>query len=180
MSQVQQPTGGFKRVRLKTQGAAIVSVRSLKKHCNFMVEAIEANLRITLSHMVGLISQTFDLTPTQKTVWKHLDAIAYTIKLIRFKLKNAYTHENKKKRKVFVEKLLDYQGLNMPIVYINETNLNIHIPRSEEKSARGTRCLTVSAGSKGANVHTISVISSLGLIHYELRKGSFNKENAIE
>ncbi|KAF7692991.1 hypothetical protein CDIK_2320 [Cucumispora dikerogammari] len=151
-----------------------------EEHRNFMVEAIEANPRITLSHMVGLISQTFGLTLTQKTVWKHLDAMAYTIKSIRFKPENANTFENKEKRKVFVEKLFNYQGFNMPIVYMDETKLNIHISRSERRSARGTRCSTVSAGYKSANVHTIGAISNLGLIHYELRRGSFKKENAIE
>ena len=151
-----------------------------EEHRNFMVEAIEANPRITLSQLVGLISQTFDLTLTPKTVWKHLDAMAYTVKSIRFEPENANTPENKEKRKVFVEKLLEYQGLNMPIVYMDETNLNIHISRSEGRSARGTRCSTIAAGSKGANVHTIGAISSLGLIHYELRRGSFKKENAAE
>ncbi|KAF7685189.1 hypothetical protein CDIK_4062 [Cucumispora dikerogammari] len=39
-----------------------------EEHRNFMVEAIKANPRITLSHIIGLISQTFGLTLTQKTV----------------------------------------------------------------------------------------------------------------
>ncbi|KAF7688383.1 hypothetical protein CDIK_2930, partial [Cucumispora dikerogammari] len=151
-----------------------------EKHRNLMVKAIEANPWIALSHMVDLIPQTFGLTLTQKTVWKHLDAMTYTIKLIRFESENANTPENKEKRIAFVEKLFDYQGLNMPIVYMDETNLNIHISKSEGWSARGTRFSTVSAGSKGANVHTIGAISNLGLIHYELRRGSFKKENAIE
>ncbi|KAF7685182.1 hypothetical protein CDIK_4069 [Cucumispora dikerogammari] len=68
----------------------------------------------------------------------------------------------------------------MPIVFMNETDINIHISRSERRSDRGTRCSTVTASSKEANVHIIGAISSLGLIHYELKKDSFKKESASE
>ncbi|KAF7696498.1 hypothetical protein CDIK_1824 [Cucumispora dikerogammari] len=106
--------------------------------------------------------------------------MAYTLKTIRFEPERANVLKNKEKRKVFVEKLLEYQGLNMLIVFMDETNINIHISRSEGRSARGTRCSTVAAGSKGANVYIIGAISSLGLIYYKLKKGSFKKENAAE
>ncbi|KAF7688372.1 hypothetical protein CDIK_2941 [Cucumispora dikerogammari] len=106
--------------------------------------------------------------------------MAYTIESIRFEPENARIPKNKEKRKVFAEKLFDYQGLNMPIVYMDETNLNIHISKSEGEFARGTRCSTVAAKTKDANVYTIGAISNLGLIHYELKRGSLKKENAVE
>ncbi|KAF7685812.1 hypothetical protein CDIK_3439 [Cucumispora dikerogammari] len=145
-----------------------------------MARSIEHNPRITLNGLKDLLLQHFDLNISHQTVSRHLDAMAYTLKTIRFEPERANVLENKEKRKIIVEKLLEYQGINMPIVFMNETNINIHISRSEGRSARGTRCSTVTACSKGSNVHIIGAISSLGLIHYELKRGSFKKENAAE
>ena len=38
----------------------------------------------------------------------------------------------------------------------------------------------MAAGSRGANIHVIGCISSLGLIHHEVRRGSFKKADAIQ
>ena len=56
--------------------------------------------------------------------------LAYTVEAVRFKPERANTAENKEKHKQFVEKLIAYQGRNIPIVFMNERNLNIYIPRS--------------------------------------------------
>ena len=63
---------------------------------------------------------------------------------------------------------------------MDETNFNLHFTRKEGRSLRGTRCTTVAAGSRGANVHLIGCISSIGLIHHEVRRGSLKKEDATE
>ena len=85
-----------------------------------------------------------------------------------------------KKRGEFIEKLVTFQSRNISILFMDESNLNIHISRSEGRSLRGTRCSTVVAGSKGANVHMIGCIGPLGLLHFQSRRGSFKKEDAIE
>ena len=38
----------------------------------------------------------------------------------------------------------------------------------------------MAAGSKGANVHIIGCISSMGLIHHEVKRGSFKKPDAVQ
>ncbi|KAF7702762.1 hypothetical protein CDIK_0391 [Cucumispora dikerogammari] len=63
---------------------------------------------------------------------------------------------------------------------MDETNLNIHLSRTEKRSLRESRCSTVDAATKGANVHVITAISTPRLIHYELRRGSLMIENAVE
>ena len=45
---------------------------------------------------------------------------------------------------------------------------------------RGTRCTIAAAASKGANIHVIGFISTLGLIHHEVRRGAFHREDACE
>lgn len=68
----------------------------------------------------------------------------------------------------------------MPILYMDETNFNLFISRTCGRSRKGSRCSTVAAGSRGANVHLIGCISSLGMIYNELRRGSFKQETARE
>ena len=148
-------------------------------HREHMVSMIESNCRITLGEIVASLAEKFDLHVCAQTVSNHLDSMVYTLKSVRFEPERANHPDNKIKRKQFVEKLLNYQGQNIPIVFMDETNLNIHISRSEGRSVKGSRCTTVAAGSKGANVHCIGAISNLGLIHYELKRGSFKKENAL-
>ena len=63
---------------------------------------------------------------------------------------------------------------------MDETNFNILISHSEGRSVQGTRCTVAAAGSKGANIHVIGCISTLGLIHYEVRQGAFYHEDACK
>ena len=131
------------------------------------------NPRITLAS----ISEIYSVSVSNPTIATHLDAMTYTLKTVRFEREKANCLENKIK-KAFVENLLEVQAQNVPIVFMHKTNLNIHISRTEGRSVRGSRCTTVAAGSKGANVHVIGAISNLGIVHYELKRGSFKKENA--
>lgn len=147
-------------------------------HVDFMVEKIEENARITLKQIVEALHQEFGLRVSKPTVSRHLDAKSYTLKDVRFEPERANTVENKRKRKEFVTELLKLQSENLPIIFMDETNFNIHISRKEGWSKKGTRCSTVAAGSRGANVHVIGAISQLGLVHHEVRRGSFKKEDA--
>ena len=63
---------------------------------------------------------------------------------------------------------------------MDESNTNIHISRREGRSLRGTRCTTVAAGSKGANVHMIGCMSNAGFLHYEIKRGAFKSDQACE
>ena len=135
-----------------------------------MVQLIEANPRITLGEIAASISEIYSVSVSNPTIATHLDAMTYTLKTVRFEKEKANCLEN----------LLEVQAQNVPIVFMDETNLNIHISRTEGRSVRGSRCTTVAAGSKGANVHVIGAISNLKIVHYELKRDSFKKENAQE
>ena len=104
----------------------------------------------------------------------------YSLKSVRFEPEAANSAVNKEKRKVFAEALLSAQSQNLPILFMDETNFNLHITRSQGRSQRGIRCTTVPASPKGANIHVVGCIGSLGLIHYEVRRGSFKKDSAQE
>ena len=91
-------------------------------HREFMVEMIESNAKVTLAEIVAGIQQKFGLRVCKSTVCNHLDAMTYTVKNVHYEPEKANTVENKEKRKQFVQKLLDYQGRNLPIVYVYGPN----------------------------------------------------------
>ena len=101
----------------------------------------------------------------------------YSLKRVRFEPERANTSENKEKRKLFVQELLAHQSRNVPLLYVDKTNLNIHISRSVGRSLIGRRCTVVASGS---NVYKIGCIGSLGLTHHEIKRGSFRREEAMQ
>jgi hypothetical protein len=106
--------------------------------------------------------------------------LTYTIKNVRFEPERANSVENKIKRKFLFEKLLNFQSGDLPICFMDETNFNIHISRSDARSLKGTRFTTLAAGFKGCNIHTIGCMSNIGVIQYEIRRGAFRSEQACD
>ena len=150
----------------------------LEEHKNFMVEEIEKNPRITLEEIKMGIGEKFNLGISKESIRNHLDNMLYTLKDIRYEPERGNCDENKLKRKEFAVALLEYQSSSLPIVFMDETNFNLHISRGHGRSLSGKRCTVVAAGSKGANIHLIGAISDIGLVHHEIRRGSFRKEEA--
>jgi len=151
-----------------------------EEHKTFMVEIIEKNPRITLQELTKAIRSKYGFSVSSECVRLHLDALLYTLKNIRYEPEAANSVINKEKRRQFATDLLYYQSLNLPILYMDETNFNLHISRTEGRSLRGRRCTTVAAGSRGANIHMIGCISSMGLIYHEIQRGSLRKDSASE
>lgn len=106
-------------------------------HRAYMVTMIEENPRTTLSEIVEGLLREFGLAVSKPTISKHLDAMLYTLKQVRFEPERANTDANKEKRRDFVNSLLSFQSRNMPIVYMDETNFNLHITRTEGRSRKG-------------------------------------------
>lgn len=98
------------------------------------------------------------------------------INTIKQRWNDMNSRTNKGKRTEFAEGLSDYEADNSPILFMNETNFNLHITRNQSWSLRGERCSTTSAASEGANIHLIGWIGTKGLIHREIHRGSDNKE----
>lgn len=147
-------------------------------HLDYFIEMIESNCRITLAELGAAFEEKFNFAISKTTISKHLDSLCYSLKYLRHEPEKGNNLENKQKRKEFVECLLEFQSQNKPILFMDETNLNIHISRTQGRSLKGTRCTTIAAGSKGANVHVIGCISTMGFVYYEIRRGSFKKPNA--
>ena len=65
-----------------------------------------------------------------------------------------------------------------PILYMDESNFNLQISRSRGRSIRRERYSIRAAASKGANIHLIGTIGTLGLLNFIVKRGSFKKEEA--
>lgn len=64
------------------------------------------------------------------------------------------------------------------ILYLDETNFNMWVSRTNGWSVQDTRAVDVNTTSKGSNIHVIACISRDGVEYHEGRFGSFNCEAA--
>lgn len=109
--------GGFR-------GCKIIDV-----HKDYLVEQIGLNPRITLGTLQTLIANKFDLNVCVESIRTHLDGLCYSLKDIRFEPENGNSNTNKEKRKAFILSLLKHQSNGIPVLFMDETNFNIHISR---------------------------------------------------
>lgn len=151
-----------------------------QEHKNFMAELIENSPRVTLQDIVNKLVEKYEVCVTKECIRKHLDSMAFTLKAVHYEPEAANNNVNKAKRKDYAVALLEFQSQSVPILYMDETNFNLHISRIEGRSKKGTRCTTVAAGSRGNNIHVIGCISNNGLIHHKIKRGSFKKEDVKE
>ena len=140
----------------------------------YLIEEIEKNRVITLQEMQAKLMNKFNTQFSIQTINRHLDCQAYSIKKLRMEPEKANSQTNKTLRKNFVSRLLDIQSSNVPIIYMDETNFNLFISRSEGRSKVGQRCRARFPTSKGKNIHLIGAIGPNGFINYEILRGSFN------
>ena len=145
---------------------------------NMLIELIETNPLITLREMKSELQSNFNVSLSLQCISGHLDGMAYSVKKVRVEPAKANEIGNKKLRKAFVEKILSVQSNNTPIVYMDETNFNIYISRTEGRSKVGERCNVKFPNSKGKNVHLIGAIGPNGFKEFQLMRGSFTNESA--
>lgn len=166
-------------VILKQRGGARKSIIT-QDHRIQMELFIEENPKITLKQLNEKLQKKYEINVSTECIRQHLDGLLYTIKDLRNEPEKANCEVNKIKRREYVQRLLEYQAENRPIVYMDETNFNLFISRKKGRSKKGTRCTYVTAGSKGSNIHVIGCIGNMGFTYSEIRRGSFKKPDAQE
>ena len=147
-------------------------------HLDFIQALVDENPRIPLKVISERIEAQFGFKLSKSTVAKHLDMMTYTLKAERFVPERANSIENKNKRIFFCSKLLNYQSTGKAILFVDETNFNLHISRRDGRSLKGRRYNVVLAGTQGANIYVIGCIRPHGLVYHEIQRGSFRKESS--
>lgn len=138
---------------------------------------IEKDCQITLKECVQKVFDKFNVTVCQNTIKNWLDGELFTLKLIRPTVQNINTDENKLKRKVYLEKLLNAKASGRSIIWMDETNFNLFCRRKEGRSKVGCRSSLISLSSKGSNLHCIAAMSSTRMYNFQCKRGSFKMED---
>lgn len=129
-------------------------------------------------HLIKLrVLAEFDIDVCISTIGLYLKCRLVTLKKLHHISETMNSTENKVKRKVYVEQLQGYIQMGMRLVWMDETNFNLHCSRNEGRSVRGTRARITVANSRGSNLHIIGAIDERGFIDYTIKRGSFNKES---
>ena len=87
---------------------------------------------------------------------------------------------NKEKRRDYVQVLMDKMGQGKFIIFIGESNCNLFLRRTQDRSRKGTRFFVKSPTLKGKNIHIIAGISQQGLVHWERRRGNYKRDDRCE
>ena len=159
-------------------GARRVKVR--EEHVERMIAFVEADPTVTLKAIRDRLEAEDGLSITTTTVHKYLEGKMYSIKKILAEPSSMNSVENKEKRAQYCSSLLSHIGAGKYVIYIDETNFNLFLRRSEGRSRRGTRCSVKAPTSKGKNIHVIGAVSQTGLVYWERRRGSYRKPDCQE
>ena len=154
--------------------------KSLPVHRDYFLKETETNCQCTLSDLKKGLFERFNVTASTEVIRLHLDALLYTLKDIGYEPEQGNSAENKAITSKFASSLLDTQRQESPILYMDETNFNLHIIQWEGRSKRGSWCTEVSAGSRGANIYLIGCIGSQGLLHHAIKRCLFKKKKAAQ
>ena len=144
----------------------------------WMVKAVEENPQITLKEIAFIIFREFTVTVSTSTVARHLDGKCYSLKKVYHYSEKMNSMINKEKRRIYLQALLNFRDKNKNIIYIDESNLNLFLRRTQARSKTGTRAHINLPCTKGPNVHMVAGISRTGLHHFRKKRGSYNLEGA--
>ena len=146
-----------------------------------MLTYVEENPLITLTEIKSKIQNELDIIISTTTIiHKYLECRLYTVKKILLEQCTTNSVSNKEKRRDYVQAILDKMGQDKFIIFIDESNCNLFLRRTQDRSRKGTRCSVKSPTSKGKNIHIIAGISQQGLVHWERRRGNYKRHDCCE
>lgn len=102
----------------------------------------------------------FGLEVCNSSVNRAMHCMCYTKKKKTHVSATANSPQNLNKRKDYALKLLNYKAQGKKIVYLDETNYNLHCTKSYGWSKKGKRSAHYRTSSKGVNLQILSAISA--------------------
>lgn len=151
-----------------------------EEHVKKMIECVEENPVITLREICAKLAMDTGVTVSINTVCRHLKGQLYTVKKTLPEPADPNAKENKKKRKEYVEKVMNRIELGKTVIYVDETNANLFLQRSVGRPRKDLHCVPKCPVSKGNNVHILGSISQDGPVYWERRRGSYRKGKCQE
>ena len=145
-----------------------------------ILDWIAVDSTITLEWMCMRVKAEFGKEVSKSTLGRYLDCRLITMKKLHLVSETMNTWENKRKRKHFVFKLLQYEAEGKTIIWIDETNFNLYCNQTRGRSPRGTRAKLMVASSPGPNLHIIGAMTPDRLISFTLKRGTFRMDSCNE
>ena len=106
----------------------------------FMITKLEKENRLlTQRELAQAVKQAFKVDVSQQNVSNKLHGCCYALKTVHWEPTKLNTVENKEARKEFCQKLMQARGKDNMMVYIDETNFNIHLTRQKAHAKKGQR-----------------------------------------
>ena len=145
-------------------------------HIENMISYVERNPIISLQAIADNLRAEDGLSLSTTTVHNYLNAKPYTVKMLA-EPSTMNSVESKTKRAKYCTDILDFIGEGNFIIYIDETNFNLFLRRSQGRSRKGTRCSVKAPTARGKNIHVLGGICQTGLVYWERRRGSYLKQD---
>jgi transposase len=166
-SSIQKPRGG------KREGNGKIN----EMHVEAMVEMLNENPLLTLSELAGKLLQGHNVSVSRQTIARHLEGRLITLKNVHAQPEDANILRNRLLRKEYVQRIMAATGIGKYIVYIDESNVNLFLRRSQGRAPVGSRAVMKLPSSKGANIHMIGALTQTGIISFQRRRGNYKHQH---
>ena len=149
------------------------------------MEYVEENPQLSLKEMARRLEEDTGLHLSIPTVHRYLHGKLYTVKKVMPQPERMNTDENKRKRAEYTRHVTEAVGAGKTAIYIDETNINLFLRRTEGRSLKGTRCSVKAATARGPNVHLIGAMTQTGLVYWSpsekkiVRNGSERSSDGV-
>jgi transposase len=140
---------------------------------DFLIEQIEKRPTWTLEHLKASLDDQFGVQVSTTTISNYVHGCLYTMKDLRIETDVMNSEVNIEKRRLFALKIREHMNNGDMIVYIDETNFNVHLKRTKAWAQRGARATEQLPSTRAPNLQVLCAVSALrGVVHYETHRGS--------
>lgn len=150
------------------------------EHIEKMIGYVEENPYITLKEIRAKFALETGITVSTNTIHNYLEGQMYTVKKALPQPVTVNSEVNKRKRREYVEKIMNRTGMGKTVIYIDETNVNLFLRRSQARARKGFRPAVKCAPSRGRNIHILGGIAQYGMVYWERKRGNYRKEDCNE
>ena len=157
-----KPRGGARKSKVTA---------AMKEH---LIACLEKNRTLTLREMSAIILRDYNVSVSPQCISYNLHGMSFTLKNIRDEPTAMNSVQNKEKRMIFCQQLQEAKTADNFIIYVDETNFNIHTSRSKGWAKRGKRAVIRIHSTKAPNVNVLCAVSSYirGCINFKCIRGS--------
>ena len=143
-----------------------------------LIQMLESNGTLTLREMSSAMMREFGIRVTPQCIAYNLNGMCFTLKTVREEPTAMNSEANIEKRKVFCQKLREAKRSENIIVYLDETNFNIHCSRKKAWAKKGERAIVKVHSTKAPNINVLCAVSSYirGCVNFKTIRGSVTSQ----